>query len=482
MKDVELFEKLVNKLTEMKDWLISAIRTRSHVKDALALRGEMFELVNDLLSLSVQLEQDCDPGQDQKKVSELKEKLNSLKNEIKGKLYLEKEIKITTSPMEDAGTEIFPSIHDRGIIDHPTFSLIESRTDIAFLEKKIRDLYSAIVPKKVSSEDKIYQQNIQRLCFRGEGIDRDPKKIFVDGINKKIDNSDYGRKLKITIAEHGPYLRIFEPFESLPTAVAVSKDLASAAIFPLIPVSSHIKVNDLLESLNGKLRQYQQPPLEVSRFGYDDNKNCDPAILNELLDRLNNLIPSDVKRQLEKDEALTHCIFECKREEFEDQCWIYVVYLEKGFDVQTHGILNLLQKDSHNDIQSLKDAIFAGEIAAEEIPAEHILAAIRIKRHFDDKRLSQPYYYSGQFEVEEIQYNDKAMQYLQEKGIDLNKYRLMLEAYAQKSKMKGVSFNTPESGYKISSPQSIFFHPTGKDKQTSDISDRNITDKKPEKK
>ena len=100
----------------------------------------------------------------------------------------------------------------------------------------------------------------------------------------------------------------------------------------------------------------------------------------------------------------------------ENESWIYVVFIEKGINVSTHGYQKM---DKPHLAARCYNFFYAQEVITTSIPANHIVAAFKIERNYQNLRKDtrQLFGYTerindGTFKILLVSYHQEALEFL----------------------------------------------------------------------
>ena len=329
---------------------------------------------------------------------------------------------------------------------------------------KIHDTFS---PYQVSITSKLYNQTINRICYRGD--DRQPttengEGVFQLGFTKQKMTKKYQKWVEQFYYDQSMTndLRVIHPFTiNRATTNPTSRDPKSAAFFPIVFKLTKLAQKDIFVALQKKLNELNIF-IDVQESYINQLENIDDP--NTLLTLQNENYSESQKKILitilknhfgeNSYKVIDKLLLKIENKliaqlGIKDNSWIYVVFIGKGFDVSSHGYTHTsLNKTFINPHYTF----FAQEICADEIKPKHVIAAVKISRDFTNLRYhresmqqSGRFYGEANFTVNEIIYNENALNHFKQYDIDINFYKELLNQYF--SKEKTLNINLSDDGH-----------------------------------
>lgn len=300
--------------------------------------------------------------------------------------------------------------------------------------------YFNISPDKVYAYNRFYNHPIKRGCYRGDGRPPTTKEgdgIFQLGFTKKKTTASYIESIQNKLTNYKEDVKVYYRLcSNQATSIAVSRSPYVAAYFPIFHSYDHLKTTDVIEAVSCKLNYNILSTYNDLKKSLDNlaAKNAESPVYNltvkNLLQKVLNdfSTPDDFLNTIEQELIA--------KAEMKDITWLYLVCVDKGFDVHSRGYL------APSFWKINKNCLYAQEICTDEIPSHHVLAAIPIMRDFSKCQviptsLIQDAIGKAYFSIiGDIQYNETALEYFAEKNIDIEKYKLMLQQFFAKKEIK----------------------------------------------
>jgi len=335
----------------------------------------------------------------------------------------------------------------------------------------IKKCHDIIAPRQIRVTDKFYNHSVQRICFRGDDrlpMNGDGTGIFQLGFTKEKMSDDYKKWVEqfYYTEKYDDTVRIRRPLAiNRAKTIPTSKDPRSAAFFPIVFKLTKLNRSEIIACLKEKLTEAKLESIDIDaeynktiadKVTQDNKEYLFCSNYNESQKKiLIQLIKQNYKNF--DDDSVDKLMLQIETKLFEklnikDKSWIYVVYVDKGFDVSGHGFLY-----AQNNKFSQKEhfVLFAQEICTDVILPIHVIAGIEIERDFTGMKMKREYmreleefFGDASFRVKQIIYNENALVYFKKNfDVDIEVYKKRLTEYFQQDVFQ---INLAKDGYQKS--------------------------------
>jgi len=405
-------------------------------------------------------------------IDKIKTDLNQAKSQlisIQRNIHLQDEYLLFAKDLADIDTAFTSLMESKHHAENTMLDLHKIEENVNTFIKKCQE---TIAPRQVRVTDKFYNHSIQRICFRGD--DRPPVNsagtgMFQIGFNKKQMSEDYAKWVKqfYYIEQYDENVRIRRPLAiNRAKTVPTSKDPRSAAFFPIVFKLTKLNRNEVIAALK---KQFAEDGLESIDIDAEYNKavaekitpdNKEYLLCSNYNESQKKILMQIVKQYYKtfNDDMIDKLMLQIEAKLFEglnikDTSWIYVVYVDKGFDVSGHGFLYA----QNNKFSQKEHFIFyAQEICTDAILPVHVIAGIEIERDFTGMKMKREYmreleefFGEATFHVKQIAYNENALVHFKEKyDVDVEIYKNRLTEYFQQQEV--FQINLAKDGYQRS--------------------------------